>query len=97
MKIVSKCLLCLVPICALVLMGCGGGSGKPDLPAPKGFAPKMQDASSFLPPGVGSGETSPGAKPSDAAPGASAAPGTATPGTATPGTAAPGTAAPGTK
>jgi len=89
MKTVSKCLLCWVPICALVLSGCGGGSTKPDLPAPKGFAPKMQDASSFLPPDVGQGATGPGAT----APGAPAAPGT----TAPPGTETPGTAAPGTK
>jgi len=92
MKIVSNCLLCWVPICALVLAGCGGSS-KPDIPAPKGFAPKMQDASSFLPPDVGQGATGPGAT----APGASTAPGTGTPGTATPGAATPGTAAPGTK
>jgi hypothetical protein len=90
MKILSKWFLCLLPICAMVLAGCGGEK-TPELPTPKGFAPKMENASTFLPPGVGDGATAPGATATGAAGGASTAPVTGAPGTATPGTATPGT------
>ena len=94
MKIVRHWSLCLASLGAMALSGCGGREAARDIPTPAGFAPKMEDASSFAPPGAAAADIN----PESAAAAAAANSGTPAPapGTATPG-AAPATATPGTK
>ncbi len=85
MKNVMRHWYLAAPLGAMLFAGCE--SKKPVLPAPAGYAPKMDDPASFGPvlmPGVN-------ATPETPAPGAPAT------GTAAPGTPAPGTPAPATK